>query len=333
MSKISVNSPTFPILFAILCLLIISCQKEYPPFDEYQVVGFTPIDSVMSGVLFVSNDKLYALYDTVYSSRWSRIREYDISNPTRPVLLSEQEIESISESYIIEPEDSLVFMLHSDLLILNLNTKTTELLDVPNTYDIEYMDGFLFMSSYDGLVVWDISALPNYTEVFNESLYHAPGFVTREDTVLLEMYQDADYIFKFWNIRDPAQPQVIAQGVMPPQPFNVNSIEMLGNKVFSFRWNYAVYRFSYVSYDSLIYEDVLFKEYSPYYRLLDSLIYLSGYYANYFYVINASDFDAQQQVTVHGPYYNRILSIETFAEKVYVLVRNKGIEIYERREQ
>ena len=333
MSKISENPTTLLIFFMILSLMIVGCVKEYPPFDEYQVVGFTPIDSVRAGVLFVSNDKLYVLYDTLYSDRFSRIREYDLLDPTRPVLLNEQEIEQINQPYVIESEDSLVFMLRHDLLILNLNTKATDLLDVPSINDFEYSDGYLFMSGSDGLLVWDISDLPNYTEVFNESADHAPGFAAREDTVLLEIYPDSAYKFKFWNISNPVQPQVIAQGIMPLQSLSMNSIEMLDNKVITFGWNYGVHRFGFDSYDSLIHEDVLYMDYSPSYRLRDSLLYFCGYYSSYIYVINAYDFDIQQRITVYGPYYNHTIALEACAEKIYVLVRNQGIEIYERRAQ
>ena len=332
MSKRSVYQTALLPLILILFLTTINCVKEHPPFDEYKVAGFTPIDSVRAGVLFASNDKLYALYSTIYSNQWSQIREYDISNPTQPVLLNTHEIEQIQASSIVETGDTLAFLnYYSNLLILNLNSKRVEWLSVPSIYDLEYRSGLLFMSCYEGLVVWDISDLPNYIEVFNESADHAAGFVAMEDTVLLEIYQDPDYMFKFWNISNPLQPQIMAQGTMPLQLLYTNSIELTGNNVFSFRWNQDVRRFSYDSYDSLIYDDVLFREYSPHYALLDSLLYLHGYYTDFIYIVNATDFDSLHQLFVQGPYYERAIAMTACAERIYVLIRNQGIEIYERR--
>ena len=61
--------------------------------------------------------------------------------------------------------------------------------------------------------IWDITNLPNYTEVFNDSIHRWNGCISCIDTILFETYDHyGENEFKFWNIKNPDQPQMITQG-------------------------------------------------------------------------------------------------------------------------
>ena len=316
------------------CTLIIYCTPEHPPFTEYQVVGFTPIDSVGYGELFISGNRLYALYDVLHYNQWSRACEYDLANPTQPELLIAEEFDPLSISYIIGYHDSLVFLYnyyYFDLLVFNLNTRQPYLLDVEyNVYDIAHTADYLLVSTYDGFRVLDISDLPNYTEVFIDSGYRSSGNLSLRDTILLEVYWDSEHKFKFWNIADPEQPQIISQGSMPDQRYPIYDIHLTDQYIICFDHD-ALHRYHYGPYDSLTYEDAL--HFSNYYddkRASDSLIYLAFY--DHIEVVRIDDFTSQCIFFSKFGGDNAI-SMEVFEGRIYGLIRHRGIQIYERRAQ
>ena len=325
------------LIIAILlttCTLIIYCTPEHPPFTEYQVIGFTPIDSVEYGDLFVSGNHLYALYDVSQYNQWSRVCEYDLADPTQPELLSAEEFDPMIISYVIGYQDSLVFLYnyyYLDLYVFNLNMREPYLLDVEyNVYDVAHKTDYLLISTYDGFHVLDISNLPNYTTVFIDSGYRSSGNLSLRDTILLEVYRDSEYKFKFYNIANPEQPQIISQGSMPDQRHPIYDIHLSDQYIICFNHD-ALHRYYYGPYDSLTYEDALY--FSHYYdeqRASDSLIYLV--FRDHIEIVRIDDFTSQCVFfsKFSGDY---AISMEVFEERVYGLIRNRGIQIYERRAQ
>lgn len=321
-------------ILLITCALSTYCTPEYPPFGEYQVVGFTPIDSVEHGDLFVSGNRLFALYDVLYYNQWSRVCEYDLADPTQPELVSAEEFDPMTISYVIGYQDSLVFLLcyyYLDLYVFNLNTREPYLLDVEyNVYDVAHKTDYLLVSTYDGFRVLDISNLPNYTEVFIDSGYRSSGYLSLRDTILLEVYWGSEYKFKFWNIADPEQPQIISQGSMPDQRHPIYDIHLTDQFIISFDHE-ALHRYRYGPYDSLTYEDAFY--FSHYYndtRASDSLIYLA--FLDHIEVVRIDDFTSQCIFfSKFGGDY--AISMEVFDGRIYGLVRDRGIQVYERRAQ
>lgn len=332
-NKSTIKPLIIPILL-IICSLIMYCTPEHPPFAEYQVVGFTPIDSVENGELFVSGNRLYALYDVFHYNQWSHVCEYDLADPTRPELLSAEAFDPLIISYIIGYQDSLVFLYnyyYLDLYVFNLNRREPYLLDVEyNVYDVAHETDYLLISTYDGFRVLDISNLPNYTEVFIDSGYRSSGNLSLRDTILLEVYWDSEHKFKFWNIADPEQPQIISQGSMPDQRLPIYDIHLTDQYIICFDHD-ALHRYYYGPYDSLAYEDALY--FSRYYedkRNSDSLIYLAFY--DHIEIVRIDDFTSQCIFfSKFGGDY--AISMEVFEGRIYGLIRNRGIQIYERRIQ
>ena len=313
----------------LFCMMVISCVKEYPPFDAYQVVGSAPIDTVRYGRLFVAGNNLFALYDTSLYNRWRFLREYDISESLNPQLVSIEQLTPPAGQYYVGHQDSLVFFetYYTGFMILNLNTCESHFLDLDySIYDVAYADNFLFVSGYGGFRVLDISNLPNYTEVFSDS--HYGGFLALRDTILLEVYHDYEYQFKFWNVTNPGQPEVINMGPIPNAPVNIYDIGLTEHFIICFDYS-ALHRYHYAIHDSLIYEDALYFDFS--YRnqsVSDSLIYLSDY--QHIEIIRIDDLTALQ-IGVGVNYHDDILSMEILEPRIYVLVRDKGIQVYARR--
>ncbi|MDH4211293.1 MAG: hypothetical protein OEV79_07575 [candidate division WOR-3 bacterium] len=328
--------PAIPMIsLLILILVIINCKHEYPPFDEYEVVGFVPVDSVTYGMLFANGERLFALYDTTFNyNPGPLLREYSLQDPTNPTLQNVELLYLPPSLIFRKHQDSLVFyrMSYYDLLILNLNTLETHSLYLGyNVQDIVHREHFLFVSTYDGLRVLDISNLPDYVEVFNDSIYRYGAFLTLRDTILLDMYESNDhYRAKMWNIKNAENPQIIFEGELPGVYYLAYGPAMTEQYIIIFD-HYAVHRYRHDTYDTLIYEDMLYIDQSyssP--KTSDSLIYLL-YQGNRIGIIQMDDFDAEQ-ITISGDYWNyQMLSFEIFEETIYVLVRRQGIHILQRR--
>lgn len=321
-----------PAILLIILTCTIGCKHEYPPFDGYEVVGFTPIDSVHHGLLFVNDGRLFALYDTTGTYyQWSLLREYDLQDPTSPTLQSTESLSfppSLTFRYF---QENLVFFTQAyyDLLIFNLNT-----LETHNIYlgyyvqDIAFKDHFLLVTSYDGLRVLDLSNLPEYVEVFNDSIYRYGAFLYLRDTVLLDMHKFNDYYrAKIWNVREPDNPEIIYEDELP-NVHTVRDVSMTDEYVILFG-EYAIQRYRHDMYDTLLYEEDFYINYSPSEKKTsDSLIYLS--YAGRIEVIGIDDFESEQ-ITISDDWYHQILSFEIYDERIYVLVKNQGIYTLQRR--
>jgi len=321
------------ISFIILISIVLGCKREYPPFEEYEVIGFVPVDSVISGMLFVNNDRLFALYDTTWNyNRWSFFREYDLHDPPIPVLDN-------SASLILPPslgyrghQDSLVFFYDSYyyLLILNLHTLEVHSLHLGyHAQDVAHREHFLFISTSSGLRVLDISTLPEYVEVFNDSIGRSGAFLALRDTILIDMHQYTDhYRAKLWNIKNAENPQLIFEGELPGIN-NLRDIALTDRYVVLFD-PYTIYRYNHCMYDSLVYEDMLYsnQNYSSQ-KTTDLQIVLA--YGLYIELIDISDFSTQQ-IVISGDWYYQILSLETFDETIYLLVRKQGVYVLQRRE-
>jgi hypothetical protein len=329
----SANPKVLLIYSILLCIMITGCVKEYPPFDEYQVVGFAPVDSVRYGRLFLASHRLYVLYDTSYYNRWNLMREYDISNPLTPQLISFEELTMPLRAYYLNSQDTLVFFqsYYSGLIIFNLSTRESHFLDLdPGIYDIAYAQSYLFINGYAGFRVLDISSLPNYVEVFNDSVAHYGGFIELRDTILLEVYRDNSYRYKFWNVANPTQPQIILEGELPNQPNDIDYVGLTEQYVICLDYA-ALYVYRYDLNDSLVYEEAMYLDYNPDNQAVtDSLIYLADY--EHIEIIRIDDFTAQQIGIGEGYYSNEgILSMGILGERIYVLIRNTGLHVYERR--
>jgi len=322
-----------PILL-ITCALIVYCTHEHPPFDEYQIVGFTPIDTVTTGKLISYGSTLYALYDPSYTYTWAYLRTYDVSNPYTPTLVSSSNIDNLDPYHYLTHADTFVFFRDypspypQNICVFNLNTRQLVSIETDfHAYSLACKGNHVFISSSDGLKIWDISALPNYTEVFTDTFSRWNGRLALLDTIMLEVY-DTWYgnAFAFWDITNPEQPQAIAQGDFPLQPY---FIEMTHDFVFAFNSGF-IYRYSYDFSDSLSLEDIYHLDYYyDDYMVSDTLMYLLRY--EQIKIIKANDFSIEWAIR---RYRNNIafLCLELYEDKIYTLTRNKGIIVYERRE-
>lgn len=324
----------YNILAGIITLfVIIGCQHEHPPMSEYQVVGYVPIDSVKYGKLFISGNSLFVLYDTTYNNYWTKMKEYDLSNPLEPILLNTDDLDPINHYYYITYQDSFIFFHDSYdyLQIFNLHTLQSVNIDIDYYINsLVYKNNHVFISSYSGLRIWDITNLPNYTEVFNDSIHRWNGCISYIDTILFETYDHyGENEFKFWNIKNPDQPQMITQGDFSYDFFRTDITDQF---IIGFSYE-LIYRFTYDFSDSLVLNEI---DYIDYYqeepKVSDSLIYLTTY--DQLCVIAIDDFDEKWIIDIidYDYHYYSFLSCEIYDNKIYVIVRDKGIYIYERRE-
>lgn len=324
----------YNILAGIITLfVIIGCQHEHPPMSEYQVVGYVPIDSVRYGKLFISGNSLFVLYDTTYNNYWTKMKEYDLSNPLEPILINTDDLDPINHYYYITYQDSFIFFHNSYdyLQIFNLHTLQSVNIDIDYYINsLVYKNNHVFISSYSGLRIWDITNLPNYTEVFNDSIHRWNGCISYIDTILFETYDHyGENEFKFWNIKNPDQPQMITQGNFSYDFFRTDITDQF---IIGFIYE-SIYRFTYDFSDSLVLDEI---DYIDYYqeepKVSDSLIYLTTY--DQLCVIAIDDFDEKWIINIidYDYHYYSFLSCEIYDNKIYVIVRDKGIYIYERRE-
>ncbi len=324
----------YNILAGIITLfVIIGCQHEHPPMSEYQVVGYVPIDSVRYGKLFISGNSLFVLYDTTYNNYWTKMKEYDLSNPLEPILLNTDDLDPINHYYYITYQDSFIFFHDSYdyLQIFNLHTLQSVNIDIDYYINsLVYKNNHVFISSYSGLRIWDITNLPNYTEVFNDSIHRWNGCISYIDTILFETYDHyGENEFKFWNIKNPDQPQMITQGNFSYDFFRTDITDQF---IIGFSYE-SIYRFTYDFSDSLVLDEI---DYIDYYqeepKVSDSLIYLTTY--DQLCIIAIDDFDEKWIINIidYDYHYYSFLSCEIYDNKIYVIVRDKGIYIYERRE-
>jgi hypothetical protein len=322
-----------PILL-ITCTLIVHCTHEHPPFDEYQIVGFTPIDTVTTGKLIRYGSTLYALYDPSYTYTWARLRTYDVSNPYTPALVSSSDIDNLDPYDYATNADTFVFFInHPSLYIQNIcvfNLNTQQLVSIETDFNINSLackGNRIFISGSDGLKIWDISALPNYTEVTIDTFSRWYGRLALLDTIMLEVYNTwYGNAFAFWNITNPEQPQLIVQGDFLLQPY---FIEMTHEFVFAFSSG-LIYRYSYDFSDSLTMEDIYtFDYYYDGYKVCDILMYLLRY--EQIKIIKADDFSVEWAIRRYRDDI-AFLCLELYEDKIYTLTRNKGIIVYERRE-
>ncbi len=324
----------YNILAGIITLfVIIGCQHEHPPMSEYQVVGYVPIDSVRYGKLFISGNSLFMLYDTTYNNRWTKMKEYDLSNPLEPILINTDDLEPINHYYYITYQDSFIFFHNSYDYLQIFNLHTLQSVNIDTDYYINslvYKNNHVFISSYSGLRIWDITNLPNYTEVFNDSIHRWNGCISYIDTILFETYDHyGENEFKFWNIKNPDQPQMITQGNFSYDFFRTDITDQF---IIGFIYE-SIYRFTYDFSDSLVLDEI---DYIDYYqeepKVSDSLIYLTTY--DQLCIIAIDDFDEKWIINIidYDYHYYSFLSCEIYDNKIYVIVRDKGIYIYERRE-
>ena len=332
MSRGKTNArPIILIVYSLFMgLVMITCKKEHPDYDEYQIAGYAPIDSVLYGKLFLAGDRMYVLYDTSHYNQWSLIREYDISDPVTPDLLGIEEIALPLWTYYLSHQDTLVFFkpYYQGLIILDLSSR--EFYDLNFDFginDIAYAQNHLFVSAYDGLRVLDISDLPNYTEVFHDTAGDYPMFNVLRDTVLLEIYQVYGYQYKFWNVTNPTQPQAILEGDLPDQPYNIHRVGLTGQHlVCSYYSNIRVYH--YDLNDSLVYEDAIHLDFAPdVFVVSDSLIYIADH--EHIEIIRIDEL--LRLASFGDPHNQGILSMDVRDERIYVLIRNLGVQIFERR--
>ena len=324
----------YNILAGIITLfVIIGCQHEHPPMSEYQVVGYVPIDSVRYGKLFISGNSLFVLYDTTYNNYWTKMKEYDLSNPLEPILINTDDLDPINHYYYITYQDSFIFFHNSYDYLQIFNLHTLQSVNIDTDYYINslvYKNNHVFISSYSGLRIWDITNLPNYTEVFNDSIHRWNGCISYIDTILFETYDHyGENEFKFWNIKNPDQPQMITQGDFSYDFFRIDITDQF---IIGFIYE-LIYRFTYDFSDSLVLDEIVYIDYyqeEP--KVSDSLIYLTTY--DQLCVIAIDDFDEKWIIDVirDNYYYYSFLSCEIYDNKIYVIVRDKGIYIYERRE-
>ena len=332
----NLKKPIPLISLIILVSILIGCKHEYPPFEEYEVVGFVPLDSVMYGILFVNGERLFALCDTTHvQNQWSLLREYDLQDPANPVLQNTEWLSFTPGWVYRDYQDSLVFFGKSyygmyNLMILNLNTDNVRTLLVEyGIQDLACKDHFLFVSTYNGLRVLDITQLPEYTEVFNDSISRAYAFLELRDTILIDTYYDyQNYRAKFWNVENPENPLLIYDGILPYIGYVSKDIGLTDEHLLLFDYS-AIQRYRHDMYDTLIYEEELYISYTPtHQKTSDSLIYLSD--PDRIEIIKIDDFESAK-ITICSDWYYQFLSFEIFEEMIYVLVREEGIYVLQRR--
>lgn len=330
--KIKVGSALIIISSLFIYVMTTDCAKEYPAFNEYQVAGYAPIDTLLYGGLFLAGDRLYVLYDISHYNQWNLIREYDISDPITPELISAEEMTLPLWTYYISHQDTFVFFqsYYADLIIFNLHSRVSHFLDFDvGISDIAQAGNYLFISALDGFRVLDISGLPNYVEVFYDSSNHYSPLNVLRDTVLLEIYQDYGYRFKFWNVTNPTQPQAILDVEMPNQPNYIGYVGLTGQYIVCSEYA-SIYIYRYELDDSLVYEDRVYLDFTPnMIAVSDSLIYVAD--QEHIEIIQIND-PARHSVSFGDPYSEGIVSMDIRDELIYVLIRNLGVQIYERRQ-
>lgn len=325
------------IVTAIILFGLITCQSGYPPMSDYQAVGYVPIESATSGKLFITGADLIALYDTAYNDQWAMMRRYDLSDPLEPVMIDSGSLDTpidYNYYYYLTQQDSLVFLYRYYIPLRLLNLNTFEMVDIDVNYEVKalvYKDNFLFMNTDSGLVIWDIADVQNIIEVYNE---HNPysrwtAQMVFLDTILFECYQGYEDKFKFWNIKDPSNPQIIATGDFS---YQFSGVGMTEQYIIGYYYE-LIDRFTYDFSDSLRLEESKYVDYSiREFKLSDSLIYLNSY--NCLTIITIDNFDEHWAIhpREYYYYYTRFLSQEIYGTRIYALVRSEGIYIYERRE-
>lgn len=263
------------------------------------------------------------------------MREYDLSNPLEPTLINTDDLEPINPHYYITYQDSFIFFHDSYdyLQIFNLHTLQSVNIDIDYYINsLVYKNNHVFISSYSGLRIWDITNLPNYTEVFNDSIHRWNGCISYIDTILFETYDHyGENEFKFWNIKNPDQPQMITQGDFSYDFFRTDITDQF---IIGFSYE-LIYRFKYDFSDSLIFEESCsFDYYQNEHKVSDSLIYLL--FHDCLKIIKINDFDEQWIISLRCEnyyyyYYYSPLSQEIYNNKIY-LFSKRGIHIFERRE-
>lgn len=316
------------ILSLLFYLTVTGCKQEYPPFDEYQVVGFVGIDALQRGILFINGDRLFALYDTSDYTRWSILREYDLQSPTEPALLSAESMPVIPAQYVVTHQDSFVFFerLNYTYNILNLTTREFYSFNTGySVHDFAQKDDFLFVSANDGLHVWDISNLPQYVEVFNDTALRSNAFLRLRDTILLDIYYAYDgYRMKIWNVTSPENPLITSVSELPDQIWGLRDVAITSRYFIWFETD-QISRYRHVSYDSLVYEDAIYLDRYFYEKeTSDSLICLS--FGSQLEIVSIADFSV-----VIEDHDGNILSIEMFDDTIYVLIAGHGIYVIQRR--
>ncbi len=289
----------------------------------------------MYGMLFVNGERLFALYDTTgHYNPGTMLVEYSLQDPARPV---QQNLGSSSLSpYLnfVKHQDNLVFFYDAllDLVILNLNTLETHTLDLEYpVHDIVHTGDFLVVSTYHGLRILDISNLPEYVEVFRDSIYRYEATLALKDTILLDVFlYNNPYQAKIWNITNPENPEVIYEGELPDiQQLRRGSA--ITDQYAILLDYYSIRRYRHEMYDTLVYEDVLFLDLTTDdLETSDSLIYVFSL-GQRIEIVRIDDFDADPLTACEGYWDFQMISFEVFEENIYILVRRRGIYVLQRR--
>jgi len=335
--NVLVNANLLMLGFISICCIMFNCTHDLPPMSEYQIIEFTPVGAAYQGEISVYHDTLIVLY-------WERdfypchIRKYYVGDPKEPVIADIDEFDFYYQGYLhtVVNEDSFLFILEpyrpSSIRILNLNSLTVK--DVSVDYDIyglTYDNNMLFLTADSGLRVWDISDLNNIIELYNEGDTNSrwQGQIAQNDTILFECYNDGVSRFKFWNVHDPQNPTIIAEG---HTDYYFDQIDITDQYIIA-ETSGMIFRFAYDFTDSLIFEDSLYLECGAKdLRIKDSLVCLNCY--SFLLIFEIDNFDENwrlYQLSSHY-YHLEFLSYAIYQDKIYALIKEKGVYIYERSE-
>ena len=327
------------LIFLLLFIGLNSCRRNYPPMNEYQVVGFVPIDSLEVGRIFVLDSELIVLYSSQNdASVYDRMRKYNLSNPVKPELTDEIRLtETLPEPLLSQYNKFLIFSIADLNTIKILDFYDNRVHDMNLGFRplaIASKDSFMFILADSCLTGWNIADFSNPVMIYRDSVLtgFTRGMLAINDTLLFAYLNN--YSFKLWNIKLPSQPQLISTGALGygiPIKIIFNNRNLFIADLDPYGW----WRIRYFTINDS--GKVGFIDgFSPNERLNDFLVDRDTIYMLMDDRLTVSDittFDFLLRIEVPLPTLVSRPNFVNYNNFVYILARNKGVVIYKRTEE
>lgn len=187
--------------------------------NEYQIVGFVPIDSIELGRLFILENELALIYSSQNdASTYDELRKYDLSNPINPELNDEIKLSKTLPEPLLYQYNKFLIFSKADLIIIKV-------LDIynGNVYEVNLgfqplaiasKDSFMFILADSCLTGWNIADFSNPVMIYQDSIptCFTGGLLAISDTLMFGILNNDS--FKLWNIKLPSQPRLISSGAL-----------------------------------------------------------------------------------------------------------------------